>query len=154
MRERFIKFIATGFGVGYTPVSPGTAGSVLGVGFWWALTQLHNGWLAGLLMIAAIVFAVWCAGAAADAMHHPDPPEVVIDEIVALPVALIELGGSWWHVVLAFALFRFFDIWKPPPLRAAQNFSGGIGIVLDDLLAAVYACGTTHAIVLAFTRFR
>jgi phosphatidylglycerophosphatase A len=154
MRERLIKFIATGFGAGYVPVAPGTAGSLLGVAFWWALTRVPNAWLAGLLFIAAVVFAVWCAGVAADVMHHPDPPSVVIDEIVALPVALLGLGGAWWHVVLAFALFRLFDIWKPPPVRAAQNFSGGIGIVLDDLLAAVYACAATHGVVWAVARFR
>jgi phosphatidylglycerophosphatase A len=50
-------------------------------------------------------------------------------------------------VAVAFALFRLFDIWKPPPVRDAQDFSGGIGIVLDDLLAAAYACAGTHAVV-------
>jgi phosphatidylglycerophosphatase A len=149
MRERLVKFIATGCGVGYLPVAPGTAGSVLGVGFWWALTRLHNAWLAGLLFVAAVVFAVWCAGAAAEAMHHPDPRSVVIDEIVGMPLVMIGLGGQWWHVAVAFALFRIFDIWKPPPVRDAQNFSGGIGIVLDDLLAAAYACVATHGVVWA-----
>jgi phosphatidylglycerophosphatase A len=147
MRERLVKFIATGFGVGHLPVAPGTAGSVIGVVFWWALTRMHNAWLASLLVVVAVVFAVWCAGAAAEAMHHPDPSCVVIDEIVAMPVALVALGGQWWHVAVAFALFRLFDIWKPPPVRAAQNFSGGIGIVLDDLLAAMYACAGTHGVV-------
>jgi phosphatidylglycerophosphatase A len=119
------------------------------VGFWWALTRLHNGWLAGLVFVVAIVFAVWCAGEAADAMHHPDPPSVVIDEIVAMPVAMAGLAGPWWHVAVAFALFRLFDIWKPSPVRDAEDFSGGIGIVLDDLLAAAYACAATHAVVWA-----
>lgn len=147
MGERLVKFLAMGFGVGCLPVMPGTAGSVLGVGFWWALTQLHSAWLAGLVFIVAVVFAVWCAGSASEAMHHPDPPSVVIDEIVAMPVAMAGVTGSWWHVVVAFALFRLFDIWKPPPVRDAQDFSGGIGIVLDDLLAAAYACAGTHAVV-------
>lgn len=147
MRERFVKFLATGFGVGYLPVMPGTAGSVLGVGFWWTLTHLHSVWLGALVIVVAIVFAVWCAGSAAEAMHHPDPPSVVIDEIVAMPVAMAGVTGSWWHVAVAFALFRLFDIWKPPPVRDAQDFSGGIGIVLDDLLAAAYACAGTHAVV-------
>lgn len=147
MRERFVKFFAMGFGVGCVPVAPGTAGSVLGVAFWWALTQLQNAWLAGLLFVVAVVFAIWCAGAAADAMHHPDPPSVVIDEIVAMPVAMAGMGGQWWQVAVAFALFRLFDIWKPPPVRDAQSFSGGIGIVLDDLLAAAYACVGTHGVV-------
>jgi len=152
MRDRLVKFFATGFGVGYVPIAPGTAGSFLGVAFWWGLTQLPRGWLSGVVLVAAIVFAVWCAGEAADAMHHPDPPSVVIDEIVAMPIAMAGMTASWWHVVLAFALFRLFDIWKPPPVGAAQNFSGGIGIVLDDLLAAAYACIGTHAILWAVHR--
>ena len=57
------------------------------------------------------------------------------------------LAARWWHVVVAFALFRLFDVWKPPPVREAEDFSGGIGIVLDDLLAAAYACVATHLVV-------
>jgi phosphatidylglycerophosphatase A len=147
MRERLIKFLATGFGVGYLPAVPGMAGSVVGVGFWWSLNQAHNPWLRGLLLVLAIGFAVWCAGEASEIMHHPDPSSVVIDEIVAMPLAFIGLGGQWWHIVVGFMMFRVFDLWKPSPIRESQDFSGGIGIVLDDLLAAVYACAATHGIV-------
>jgi phosphatidylglycerophosphatase A len=147
MRDRLIKFLATGFGVGYLPVAPGTAGSVVGIGFWWALNQTHHLWLRGLLLVLAIALAVWCAGAAAELMHHPDPSSVIIDEIVAMPLVMIGLGERWWHVVVAFAFFRLFDIWKPPPVSDAEDFSGGIGIVLDDLVAAVYACVATHLVV-------
>ena len=147
MRDRLIKFLATGFGVGYLPAAPGTAGSLVGVAFWWGLNQAHNPWLRGLLLVLAIGLAVWCAGEASEIMRHPDPPSVVIDEIVAIPLVLIGLGSRWWHIVVGFAMFRLFDIWKPSPVREAQNFTGGIGIVLDDLLAAAYACVATHGIV-------
>lgn len=147
MRDRLVKFIATGFGVGYFPIAPGTIGSVVGIGLWWALNRTHHLWLRYLLLVLAIVVAVWTAGAASDLMHHPDPSSVVIDEIVAMPLVMIGLGAHWWHVAVGFAMFRLFDIWKPPPVRDAENFSGGIGIVLDDLLAAVYACAATHLIV-------
>jgi len=147
MRERLVKFLATGFGIGYSPVAPGTMGSLLGILLWWLLNQTHPVWLRYGLLVIAVAFAVWCAGVAADAMHHPDPPSVVIDEIVAMPLVMIGLGARWWHVVVAFGLFRLFDIWKPSPIRETQNFSGGIGIVLDDLLAAAYACGGTHLVV-------
>jgi phosphatidylglycerophosphatase A len=92
MRERLIKFLATGFGVGYLPVAPGTAGSVVGLGFWWALNQEHHLWLRAVLWCwpSALPFGV--PGEASDIMHHPDPPSVVIDEIVAMPLALIGLG--------------------------------------------------------------
>jgi phosphatidylglycerophosphatase A len=147
MRDRLIKFLATGFGAGYLPAAPGTAGSLVGVAFWWGLNQTHNPWLRGLLLVLAVVLAVWCAGEASEIMRHPDPPSVVIDEIVAMPVALFGLGARWWHIVVGFAMFRLFDVWKPSPVREAQNFTGGIGIVLDDLLAAVYACTATHGVV-------
>jgi len=147
MRDRLIKFLATGFGVGLFPIAPGTMGSVVGVALWWGLNHIHNPWLRALLLVVAIVFAVWCAGAAAEIMRRPDPPSVVIDEIVAMPLVLIGLGAHWWHIVVGFAMFRLFDIWKPTPCREAQNFTGGIGIVLDDLLAAIYACAATHGVV-------
>jgi phosphatidylglycerophosphatase A len=147
MRERLIKFLATGFSVGYLPVAPGMAGSLVGVGFWWGLNQVHNPWLRWMLLVVAILFAVWCAGEAAEIMHHPDPSSVVIDEIVAIPLVMIGLGTLWWHVVVAFVMFRIFDLWKPSPIRESQDFSGGIGIVLDDLLAAACACVTSHGIV-------
>jgi phosphatidylglycerophosphatase A len=117
------------------------------------LTRLHPAWLAGVVFVFAVAVAVWCAGAAAEAMRHPDPPSVVIDEIVALPIAFVGLDMVWWQVVLAFAFFRLFDIWKPPPVRDAQSFSGGMGIVLDDLLAAAYACAATQAVLWAVGRF-
>lgn len=147
MRERLIKFLATGFGVGYLPVAPGTAGSVVGLGFWWAVNQESHLWLRAVLWVLAIGFAVWCAGQASDILHHPDPPSVVIDEIVAMPLALLGLETKLWQVAVGFAMFRLFDIWKPSPVRDAQDFSGGIGIVLDDLLAAAYACVATHGVV-------
>jgi phosphatidylglycerophosphatase A len=151
MRDRLIKLFATGFGVGYSPVAPGMMGSIVGVAFWWGLNQVHHSWLRWLLVVVAIVFAVWCAGAASEIMRHPDPSSVVIDEIVAVPLVMIGLGTQAWHVVLGFVMFRIFDVWKPSPIREAEHFSGGIGIVLDDLLAAAYACVATHGIVWAVT---
>ena len=147
MRDRLVKFLATGFGIGYFPIAPGTLGALMGVGFWWGLNQTQHLWLRILLLIVAIALAVWSAGAASDLMHHPDPSSVIIDEIVAMPLVMIGLGAHWWHIVVAFAMFRLFDIWKPPPVRDAEDFSGGIGIVLDDLLAAAYACLATHLVV-------
>jgi phosphatidylglycerophosphatase A len=151
MRERLIKFIATGFGVGYAPIAPGTVGSLLGVGYWWLLTR-GNVWVYWLVFAAGVAFAVWCAGEAAEALRRPDPPCVVIDEIAAMPLALAGLGVQPWKIVVGFLWFRLFDVWKPTPVRQTQAFSGGVGIVLDDLLAALYACGATHAVVWAVER--
>jgi phosphatidylglycerophosphatase A len=146
MRNRLIQFIASGFGAGYAPVAPGTVGSLLGVGYWWLLTR-GNVWVYWLAFAAGVVFAVWCAGEAAEALRRPDPRCVVIDEIAAMPLALAGLGVQPWKIAVGFVCFRAFDVWKPAPVRQAEIFSGGIGIVLDDLFAAVYACGATHAVV-------
>ncbi len=99
MRKRLIKFIASGFGVGYAPVAPGTVGSLLGVGYWWLLTR-GNVWVYWLVFAAGVVFAVWCAGEAAEALRRPDPPCVVIDEIAAMPLALAGLGVQPWKIVV------------------------------------------------------
>lgn len=151
MRDRLIKFFATGFGAGNVPLAPGTAGSVVGMGYWWGLHHSAP-WLYWPVTVAVVLFAVWCSGLAADLYRRPDPSCVVIDEICAMPIALAGIGHHWWHIALGFVWFRVFDVWKPPPVRQAQVFSGGIGIVLDDLLAAGYACATTHAVVWLISR--
>jgi phosphatidylglycerophosphatase A len=152
MRERIVTFIASGLGIGYLPAAPGTAGSLLGVGYWWALTRSNPG-IHWLTFIAVLVFAVWCAGEAAEVLRKPDPPCVVIDEIAVMPLALAGIGMVWWEIALAFGAFRLFDIWKPWPVRQAQVLTGGLGIVMDDVLAAAYACVVTHAIIWAAGRF-
>src|SRR5437773_10308291 len=143
MRDRLIKFLAAGFGLGNVPFVPGTFGSLLGVGYWWLL----KGWVYWPVTILVILLAVWLSGAASEIIRKPDPPSVVIDEICAMPLVLAGIGHVWWQVALGFIWFRVFDVWKPPPVRQAQAFAGGIGIVLDDLLAAGYACATTHTVV-------
>ena len=151
MYNRLIKFMASGLGVGYFPVAPGTVGSLLGVGYWWSLTLLLP-WAHWLVFVVGVLFAVWCAGEAAEILRRPDPSCVVIDEIAVMPLALAGLAMRPWPILIGFACFRLFDIWKPPPVRQAQDFSGGVGIVLDDLIAALYACGATHLILWAAMR--
>jgi phosphatidylglycerophosphatase A len=145
MRDRFVKFLATGFGVGNAPFAPGTAGSVVGVGYWWLL-HYSRAWIEWPVFVAVLLLALWCCGEAASLFRKPDPPCVVLDEIVVMPLVFVGLGTEWWKIAVGFVWFRVFDIWKPPPVRQAQMFTGGLGIVLDDLLAALYACGTTHLV--------
>jgi phosphatidylglycerophosphatase A len=151
MRDKLIKFFAIGFGAGAFPAAPGTAGSLVGVAYWWGLSHAAP-WLYWMVTVLVVLFAVWCSGLAAELYRKPDPACIVIDEICALPIVLAGVGHHWWHVVIGFVWFRVFDVWKPPPVRQAQVFSGGIGIVLDDLLAAGYACATTHGVVWLIAR--
>jgi len=153
MRRTIIKLFATGFGIGRTPVAPGLAGSLVGLGWWWLLLRATDWWAYWGLLLLGVIFAVWCAGEAALILRHEDPPSVVIDEIVAVPLALLWLPMIGWQIGLAFVLFRVFDVWKPFPIRQSQDLSGGLGIVVDDILAALAACGVTHAVVWAISRF-
>lgn len=146
MRDRFVHVLATGFGVGHFPVAPGTAGSLLGLLYWWWLSR--NGPIFYWAVFAlGVVFAVWCAGTAAERLHRPDPNCVVIDEIAAIPLALAGVAAHpWWAIPIGFLWFRLFDIWKPAPIRQSQALTGGLGIVADDLLAALYSCAATHIV--------
>jgi phosphatidylglycerophosphatase A len=126
--------------VGLLPVAPGTWGSLAALPIAWAIRSVWGA--AGLASAIAILLAVgwWAAAAVAKAGAAKDPGVVVIDEVAAqwvvlLPAPLDPVGYS-----LAFLLFRVFDIWKPWPVRwADRRIQGGLGIMLDDLLAAFYA---------------
>ena len=145
MKNWLIKFIATGFGAGSAPKMPGTFGSVLGVGVWLVIQLAGNSW-AWVVFAAAILPIIWIAGAAERLWGRPDPPCVVIDEIVGMPVALAGIALDWRLVLTGFAAFRLFDVWKPFPIRQSQKLPGGWGIVVDDLLAGGFACAVTHAV--------
>jgi phosphatidylglycerophosphatase A len=145
MRDRLTKFVATGFGVGCSPVAPGTIGSVLGVFYALGLMRAFPSvGLYGVIVVLMILSAVRITGRAAVIIGEKDPGCVVLDEIVALPIAMAGLEIGWISVLAAFAWFRLFDIWKPPPVRQLQSLPGGWGIVMDDVMAGVYACMASH----------
>jgi phosphatidylglycerophosphatase A len=145
MRERIIQVLASGFGAGKVPVAPGTFGSLVGVVYWFGLQHLRPSayWM---LTIVVIGVAVWICGAAERIGQQKDPAWVVLDELAVMPVALAGLGGEWWWVLTGFALFRLFDITKPPPIRHLQLLPGGWGIVADDVTAAMFACAGGHGV--------
>ena len=134
-----VHWPAFGFGLGLLPVAPGTWGSMLGVLLFWILIPL------GLPVYLAIVAAfllvgIWIAGESARRIGVHDHPGIVWDEVVGMMLALavIEPRPAW--MVSGFALFRVADIWKPWPIRDLDHrLHGGLGIMLDDVIAAVYA---------------
>jgi phosphatidylglycerophosphatase A len=134
--------VATWFGCGYSPKAPGTAGSLaalfiaIALHYYLGFTPLH------FLLLAAILFlpAVWAAGATAHATGIEDPQFVVVDEVIGQWIALAGAARlNWISFLAAFALFRLFDIFKPPPVRQLESLPGGWGINLDDVMAGVYA---------------
>ena len=134
-------WLATGGGLGYFPKGPGTAGSLGAAVAGWLLVGL-TGWPpAALAAVALALFlpAVWASDRAGRYWQEKDPQRVVVDEVVGQWVTLAAAPGVYWKYWLAgFLLFRLFDIWKPFPVRRAERFPGGWGIVADDVVAGLY----------------
>ncbi len=137
----FASWLATGFGSGFAPVAPGTAGTLVAVPFGYLLTTGLAGHEFDQLAVLALValLAIWSAGVAARRFGLKDPGQIVVDEIVGYLAAVALLPPGWLTLAVAFVLFRLFDIAKPPPCRWAEGLPGGVGIVADDLLAGLYA---------------
>lgn len=135
-----IHFVAFGFGSGLAPRAPGTAGSVVGLGFVWVQLGLPLAWQIGIVA-AAIVIGIYVCGESARRLGAHDHPGIVFDEIAGMLLAALAVPDrSVFWLVLLFVSFRIFDIAKPWPIRDVDHrLGGGLGIMLDDLMAAVYA---------------
>ena len=131
--------IATGFYSGYLPKAPGTWGSLVGVLLVFLLNnlslQIYLSVVAGLFIVGSFV-----AGEAEKILDNRDPGVVVIDEIVGMLITMIAVPVAPLTMVLGFILFRVFDIAKPFPVNFFdQHFHGGLGIMLDDVVAGIYS---------------
>jgi phosphatidylglycerophosphatase A len=146
-----VHFLAFGFGAGLMPRAPGTWGSLVGlVGAWWLL-DLPWPWRVGVVA-AVIGLGIWICGESARRLGRHDDQRIVFDEIsgVLLTALAVPEKTLFW-LALVFVFFRFFDIAKPWPIRDVDHsLKGGLGIMLDDLIAAVFAaaCVVTIRVVL------
>jgi phosphatidylglycerophosphatase A len=133
--------LATGAGAGYIPGAPGTAGTLVAIPLSLLLNHLAADSLPLALLTLAGVIAVgfWSADKAESIFGEKDSSHIVIDEIAGFMLANFAAPQSVSAIVIAFILFRFFDIIKPYPARAAERLRGGFGVVLDDLVAGVYS---------------
>lgn len=142
MKLRLYKLIANGFGAGLLPLAPGTWGAALAVLLLVPLTYL-NPLAANLLLTGLIVLFALVGVKASDALipeWGKDPKQVVVDEMVGVWIALLGMPlGNIYYLLAGFVLFRFFDIAKPLGIREVEKIGGGWGIMLDDVLAGVYA---------------
>lgn len=151
-RGRVAVWIATCAGAGYCPIAPGTAGSAVGLALVAALGRIpwRAPWTAAtLLLVAACLFGVGvrAAGEAEKFFGRVDPGQVVIDEVVGQIVTFLGHPHASWKLLIAgFVLFRIFDIIKPFPARRAEHARGGWGIMLDDVVAGVYALAGVMAL--------
>lgn len=141
-RQKAVNLLASLLGTGYIPFMPGTFGSIAAYGVYLLLPKLlYEGiqmWysLTGLLVISFI--AVYISGKAEKDLGE-DAPQIVIDELCGYFVATLFLPKTWLIGLYALVLFRVFDIAKPFPINRSQRLRGGWGVVIDDLLAGIYA---------------
>lgn len=132
-------FIAFGFGAGLASRAPGTFGTLVALPLYALIAGLPALAYWGLLLLGGLL-GIWACGRTGRALGVPDHASIVWDEIIAFLLVLRFTPPSWWGYVLAFALFRMFDIWKPFPIGWLDaRVKGGVGVMLDDLLAAGYA---------------
>jgi phosphatidylglycerophosphatase A len=143
--KNFIKWVAVGFGTGWSPIMPGTVGTLVGLPLAWGLMRLPDLWCQiGTCLILTLIAIPICS-VAEKMIGGKDPGCIVADEYLTLPITVIGLTNPW-ALLSGFILHRIFDITKPPPIKQLQDIHGGFGIVIDDFLAALIALGLNHLI--------
>lgn len=131
--------LGLGFGTGLAPKAPGTLGTVIGLPLFW-LMHAYAFNMQLLILLALFVLGIYVCGKTGLALGVSDHGGIVWDEIVAMMLVLTFTPLHWFWWLLAFALFRLFDIWKPFPIRQCDaQLKGGFGVMFDDFLAAIYA---------------
>ena len=134
---RVILLLGQGFGLGRIPFAPGTFGTLPGLLLAWFCWQTEVG-VYLVVTAAVLVSAIWIAGRSAQMLGVADDPRIVIDEIAGVLVAFILVPPSGLALVIGFCVFRLLDIAKPPPISTVdRRVKGGVGIVLDDVLAGI-----------------
>ena len=135
--DRLALLIATAFGAGYSPIAPGTAGSAVAVLILWLVPFSRLGLV--LFLVAVVVVGTWAADVAERRLGGKDPSAIVIDEVAGMTLSVVAFPLTPGVLLVGFVLFRIFDVIKPPPAGQSQRFRGGIGVMIDDLIAGLYA---------------
>jgi phosphatidylglycerophosphatase A len=135
---RAAVFIATFGYVGYAPVAPGTFGSAAGLAVFVLLRAIGVPWLEPVAIVALFAVGAWAGNVAERYFGGIDPGPVVIDEVMGMLITLMFVPVSWAGALLGFLIFRVLDVFKPWPARQLENLHGGVGVMADDAMAAVY----------------
>lgn len=147
--EKLMTFVATGFGIGVlAPFASGTWGSIPGVALAYATTLLPWWWQAAACLALAAAAVPFC-DVAEKVFDRKDDGRIVADEWMLYPIGVIGLpiaGMPWWHMLVYFAVIRFFDIIKLPPVNRLQSINGGLGVVIDDFAANLYSLAANWAL--------
>lgn len=142
-----IHLLAFGLGSGIAPKAPGTFGTLAAVPIFLLISSLSLSEYLFVVVFASVIGVYLCGQTAKDLDVH-DHPGIVWDEFVGFWIAMIAIPVSLWTLLAGFALFRLFDIWKPWPIKwVDRQVAGGLGIMLDDILAGLMALGLLHVLV-------
>lgn len=135
----FVLSLASNAGLGYAPVASGTFGTLAGIPCFYLISRLP--WpLAALTLVALLLLSFWVSDLAGKIYGVTDDGRIVIDELVGYLVTVAFLPFSWQTALLGFFWFRLFDITKPPPASWFDNkMKNGVGVVMDDVMAGIYA---------------
>lgn len=137
-KDRIATAVATVAGTGYAPIAPGTFGALVGIVSFWPLAR-HSVTIQCVAALALVIFSIWASDRVSRSVGLKDPSIVVVDEVVGMWVTLIGIPFQPLALLIGFLVFRLFDIIKPPPAAQFEKLRGGWGIVLDDVMAGVYA---------------
>jgi phosphatidylglycerophosphatase A len=148
MRKWLARTIGSAFGLGYAPFAPGTVASAAAAVIYFFIRALHNPLVLMPVILVSTALGVWASGVMEEE-YGEDPSQAVIDEVAGQWLALAFLPATPLVVLLAFVLFRFFDILKPGPIDSAQRLPGGWGIMTDDVLAGIFANVTLRVVMFA-----
>ena len=141
--DRAALVIATACGAGYSPIAPGTAGSALAVLVLWFAQLSPLGTL--IFLIVVTVAGTWAADRAERVLGGKDPGAIVIDEVAGMALSVLAFRPTLGVLLTGFVLFRVFDVVKPFPANVSQRLGGGVGVMIDDLIAGAYALGCVAA---------
>jgi phosphatidylglycerophosphatase A len=148
----FVLLFATGLGTGYSPIAPGTTGTLASVPVYLLLSRIPSP-LYEITLVAFLFLSIWLSDNAERYFGKKDDSRIVIDEIIGFLTTMLWIPGTPLTIVIGFFLFRFFDIFKPFPIRDVERkCKGGWGVVLDDVLAGIYANIALHIIVRLIAR--
>ena len=144
--RRFFILLATGFGVGYSPIAPGTLGTLVAIPIYYFLSGIPSP-LYEITLVGFFFLSVWVSENAERFFGKKDDQRIVIDEIMGFLITMLWIPKTVPFIIIGFFLFRFFDILKPFPIRRLEKeLKGGYGVVLDDVLAGIYGNIILHVI--------
>ena len=148
-----IHFLSLGFGSGLSPLAPGTAGTLAAIPLYWLMSALSVKLYLALLLVMFII-GIYLCQKTTDRLGSHDHSAIVWDEVVGYLITMIMIPFDWRWAIAGFFLFRLFDVWKPWPVRLLdKKVGGGLGIMLDDVGAAIYAALSLHGVIYVYEKF-